>query len=105
MGWDSSALVLLQHSRAADKGEGSEGREKRSGIRGEDEDRDRVRYSARQHRLQIFIFCLLLQALWSNRPVSICVHECVGGWGGRWLRDAKMLMAEMMLSGESTAAK
>lgn len=52
-------------------------REKRSGSWGEDEDRDCVSYSAWQHRLKIFIFCLLLQAVWSYRPVSICMCECV----------------------------
>lgn len=44
---------------------------KRSDSWGEDEDRDCVRHSARQRRNQILIFCLLLQAVWSDGPVSI----------------------------------
>lgn len=51
---------------------------KRNDSWGEDEDRDRVRCSARQRRLQILVFCLLLQAVRSYRPVSIvCLYTPV----------------------------
>ena len=53
----ASAVSSYSTAELQTRGE-SEG--KRSGSWGEDEDRDCVRCSARQRRLQILIFCLLL---------------------------------------------
>lgn len=51
-----------------------ESRGKQSDSWDEDEDRSCVCCNAWQHKLQILVFCMLLQAIWSYRSVSICTY-------------------------------